>query len=349
MKTTQYAPVLAKIGAERSALLSEAKLKGLADSRTLSEIVEQLRDSIYQEQLARLTQPLTGRKLERAFNENQLESITKIIKNSPEKAADYLSLYLLQFEVEHIKSLLKSTNARLSLGQKLEKIYFLVEDYFKHHEVIEEAAKASGIAQVVHAFKGTEYFSPLTIALKNYEETGSTASFDIFLDLFYYEQLYERYHALPKSEQKHAEFYASMTSDGFTLFTLLRGKILSLDPNQLRLVIPQNYFNLKPSRVESIVTAIDFGSALRIVLESSYGKYFTKGQDDYETIANAEKAFTRAMLKHAQSSVIRDTFNIGLPLAFITQKKAEVHNLSTLSLGVEAAMKPETIRNLLLV
>ena len=42
-------------------------------------------------------------------------------------------------------------------------------------------------------------------------------------------------------------------------------------------------------------------------------------------------------------------FNVGSPLAFLTQKETEVYNLTVLSLGVDAAMKPDEIRNQLLI
>ena len=74
-----------------------------------------------------------------------------------------------------------------------------------------------------------------------------------------------------------------------------------------------------------------------------------KHQTPEETIANAGKAFKKAVFQHAKSNAISETFNIGSPLAFLTQKEAEVYNLTILSLGVDAAMKPEEIRNLLLV
>ena len=78
-QTTRYASVLAKIGAERSKLLSEAKLKALAESKNLTEFAAQLRDTSYQEQISKLSLPLTSRKLERAFNENLIETYIKII------------------------------------------------------------------------------------------------------------------------------------------------------------------------------------------------------------------------------------------------------------------------------
>ncbi len=111
-QTTLYASVLAKIGAERSKLLSEAKLKALTESKSLTEFAAQLRDTSYQEQIAKLSLPLTSRKLERAFNENLIETYIKIIKNSPKKARKYLSLYLLRFEIETYKDAYESNKCQ---------------------------------------------------------------------------------------------------------------------------------------------------------------------------------------------------------------------------------------------
>ena len=157
-QTTRYASVLAKIGAERSKLVSETKLKALAENKSLTELAAQLRDTSYQEQISKLSLPLTSRKLERAFNENLIETYIKIIKYSPKNARKYLSSYLLRFEIEQIKALMKATSAKLSPEQKLAKIYFSLEDYLKRRAVMEEAAKASTPNQIIHALKGTEYF-----------------------------------------------------------------------------------------------------------------------------------------------------------------------------------------------
>jgi vacuolar-type H+-ATPase subunit C/Vma6 len=129
----------------------------------------------------------------------------------------------------------------------------------------------------------------------------------------------------------------------------LRGKILNYEPNWLRLVVPQNYFNLNKSTVEALVSAVDFEAALKIVLHTYYAKYFAKAQTPEDTIAAAEKAFQKAVVQHAKSRAISETFNIGSTLAFMTQKEAEVYNLAILSLGVDAAVKPDEIRNQLLI
>ena len=348
-QTILYASVLAKIGAERSKLLSEIKLKTLTESKDLPVFVAQLRETSYQTQIAKVPLPLTSRKLERAFNENLIESYKKMVKNSPKNVTKYLNLYLSRFEVENIKSLVKTTYANLSPEEKTAKMYLSVEDYFKKRLVFEETVKAPTLKQLVNAFKLTEYAATLNAAMQNFEESGSTVGFDVLLDKWFYEKLSGSYLLLPKKEMPHAFFYASMENDGFTLLTLLRGKILNHDPNWLRLIMPSTNFNFSKQTVEALIVAPDFDSALKIALESYYAKFFVKAQNPEETVANTEKTFKKAVFQHAKESRIGEIFNIGAPLAFMMQKETEVHNLIAASSGVEAAVKPEKIQGQLLL
>lgn len=347
-QTTRYASVLAKIGAARSTLLTDTRLNDLAESKNLTEFAAQLRDTVYAESLAKLPLPLTSRKLERVFKDNLIETYVKIIKYSPKSVTQFLGLYVLRFEVENIKALIKATNAKLNTEQKLAKIYFSAEDFLKRRALIEQIAKASDLKQLVNALNKTDYAQAMELGLRSYEENASTACLDVLLDKVFYEKLHEAYEALPKKEKPHALYYAGTENDGFTLLALLRGKALNYDPDWLRLAVPHDNFNLPKETVEALVTAPDFDSTLNIALKSYYAKFFTKEKAAEETIAVAEKAFTKEVLHHAKDSRILDLFDVGAPLVFMVQKEAEAHNLTALSLGVEADLKPEDIRSQLL-
>jgi V/A-type H+-transporting ATPase subunit C len=349
LQTTKYALVLPKIGAERSLLLGDAKLKALTESKTVADFASQLRDTPYQEQISRLSAPLSGRKLERAFRENLIETYLKITKYAPEQANRYLNVYLSRFESENVKTLLRAAHAKLPSEQRLARLYLQVERYFDNFEVAEEAAKASNIAGVVQAFKGTEYESALNLGLKSFQETGSTTTMDVFVDTLFYEKHFSAYESLPRREKRHAYFYAVNQNDSFILLTLLRGKNLNHDPNWLRLAVPHCFFNLNKKQVESIISALNFEAAYKIVESSYYAKYFERKETPEETIAHAEKAFREAILARAKKSIIREIFNVGSTLSFITLKEAEVHNLTAISLGVDSGMTPEAIRNQLLL
>jgi vacuolar-type H+-ATPase subunit C/Vma6 len=344
-QTQKYATVLPKIGAAKSHLLSETKLKALSESQDLNEFAAQLRDTVYQEQISKLTSPLTGRKFERAFNENLIGTYLMLLKYLPKTAKPYIELYLARFQVEHIKMLIKATVAKLTPEQKIAKMYPAVEDYFGTREEMEEAAKASTLAQLIHALRNTEYITVLNMGMKSYETTGSTVSFDVFIDKLYYERLYAVFSELPRREKPYAMFFAKVNVDSFVLLTLLRAKLLGYDSNWLGLVVPHNYFKLSKRTVDSLVSALNFEAAYKIVEKTEYAKFFTRTHTPEETISNAERAFRQTVLEYAKSKAILELFDIGAVLIYLTYKETEVHNLITLALGIEATVPSEEIKN----
>ncbi len=345
MQTTKYAAVLPKISAERSKFLSEIKIKALCEAKNLGEVAGQLRDSPYNEQISRIQAPLTGRKLERSFNENLIETYLKIIKYSPPKAVKYLDLYLKRLELEDIKTLIRAANAKLPVEQRLSRIYPSVAKYFAHIALMEDAAKAPSLVEAVQVFKNTVYGEALSLGLKSFERIGSATAIDILADALFHEQLYQVYSHLPRAEKSHAAFYAGMWNDSFVLFTLLRGKNLGYDQNMLRLAVPKETFKLNRKEVEAIIMALNFDAALKIVQASHYAAFFESGETAEETVAKAEWAFQHSLLLYSKKTQIREVFNIASTLGFITQKEAEVHNLVAAALGVEAGVTPEAIQN----
>jgi vacuolar-type H+-ATPase subunit C/Vma6 len=335
VQTKNYAQVLPKIGVERRGLLSDIELKSLSESRSLSDFIAQLRGSAYQEQISKIAVPVTQKKLERAFNENLIDTYFMLIKNLPKNVKPFFELYLERFQIEHIKMLIKATLAKLSFEEKMSKIYLTVEDYFHNRTVIEEAAKTSTVSAIVQVFKQTAYYASLSEGLKKYDETGSTIHFDLLLDRQYFDKHYQVYEKLPKKEQSHAKLYASLKVDGFLLLTILRGKALGYDPDWLKVALPDNYFNITEHTFISLLYAIDYDTALKIVTTTEYKTYFTPANTPEETISTAEKALKNAITHHAKSRVLLDVFNIGAPLSFITLKEANIHSLTVSALNID--------------
>ncbi len=348
-QTAKFAEVLAKIGARRGTLLGDGKIKSLAESKTLDQLVSQLRGTGYQTKLTKMPLPYDSRKLERAFRENLIEDFVKIVKSSPIIVASYLQAYLQRFEIENLKVLIRAVHAELGYEEKISRLYFQVQDFFKDRNVFEEACKTTDLRQLVNTLRKTEYAPSLNLGLSRYEQTGSTMFFDVLLDKMYYGKAYKAYQGLPKRERAHALFYASVENDSFTILTLLRGKALNYEPSWLRTAVPRENFYLPKEQVESLVTSADFESALAVVKESHYGNLFEKAATPEETVAKAERSFLKSLLDHAVKNTVMEIFNVGAPLAYMTQKVFEMGNLVSVSLGVEAAMKPEETQNLLVL
>jgi V/A-type H+-transporting ATPase subunit C len=348
-QTTRYAKVLPKIGAERSQLLNETKLRSLTETKNLTEITGYLRESSYQTQISKIALPISSRKLEHALNENLIETYIKIIKNSPKKTAHLLLIYLSRFEIENIKVLIKATNANLTTEEKQAKLYSTIEIYLKKLQLFENISKASTLKQIVTTLRKTEYAPALKMGLQSFEEEGATTCFNVLLDKHYYESLWQVFQDLPKKEKKHAFFYISLEVDIYILLMLLRGKLLEYDLNWLRVAVPGKRIQLPDTLVEDMVCSTDFDSALKLIQRTPYSKYFTKEQTPNETIAKAENEVDKALLEYIKKNRIMEIFNVGVVLSFLLQKKFEIRNLITISLCIEAEKKPEDIvRHLIL-
>ena len=347
-QTTKYASVLARIGAERSQLISENKMRTLTESKNLAELAEQVRETTYGENIAKITQPLSSKKLERVFQENLVAVYAKIVKNSPKGVRRFLNMYLMAFEYENVKTLVKAIAAKLPAEQRLERINLTAEEHLKNRALFEEAAKASDFKTLIDIMKKTEHLPALNFGFRQYEETGTTQLFDVILDKAYCEYVWWTFCQLPKKEKAHAALYASLACDGYVIFTILRGKAFGYDANWLRTITPHIYLNLPKNTAEAMIDAKNFDLALQAVLASSYGRYFSKAETPEETVASAEKAFRKAMLTHAHEHRLSETFNVGAPLAFMNQKETEIRNLTAISVGVENRWKPENIQKTLL-
>ncbi len=126
-----YSNVLVKIGVERSNLLSKEKLQRLTDSNSLTELITELRTTIYAEKLSKLTTPYSTDDLERAFRETFIEVCIKMVKNSPLTVSAFLKIYLLKFEHENIKTILRAISIGLPYDDIKNKLYMSVENFSK--------------------------------------------------------------------------------------------------------------------------------------------------------------------------------------------------------------------------
>ena len=344
-----YANVLAKIGAERSFLLSEEKLRRLTECKNLEEVTSELKDTIYSETIANVSRPYSARKFERAFRENLIKTICKIIRNSPETIRNFLEMYLLRFEIENIKTALRAASVGLPLEEISSRIYLQVEDFLKRKEAFTKAITAVNVRSVVEDLKDTEYAPLLMVGLKRYDETSSIQPFEILLDKMFYQKLGDTFKDLPKNEQKHALFYVSLENDGFNFCTILRAKELGYDPHWIRMAISRHSFKVSEETIEDLIMAENFEESLKIVRQTYYRKFFSRGEKPEEIVSMAEEDFRKAVFMHAKKTRVGDLFNVGAVLSFLIQKEVETRNLTVISLGIEYEWKPDDILTMLLL
>jgi vacuolar-type H+-ATPase subunit C/Vma6 len=339
---------LVKAAVERSQLLSEDKLKTLTRSENLQQFASELKETSYEKKLTEASLPNAAR-LERIFREKFAEVAFEMVHASPENASRLLQTYLLKIEHENVKTILRATSFGLSHDEIISKIYMPVERFLKRSEIIATAVASVDVKSVVEALEGTVYGPLLFTGLRKYEETRSTKFFDILLDRIFYENLGEEFEKLPKKERKHAFFYVGTETDSFNLLMVLRAKISGYDSQWIRMAIAPKFYDVDRETIETLLISENFESAFNIARQSNYGSFFVKADTPEETVSMAEKAFRTAMLEHVKKTRVGALFNVGVPLALIAQKEAEVYNLTAISLGIRYGWKPDDIQHLLIL
>jgi vacuolar-type H+-ATPase subunit C/Vma6 len=314
----------------------------------LEEFASELKGTNYGKKLAEVSL-LDTSTFEKVFREDLGEVICKMVQTSPESVSQFLKMLLLRFEHENIKTILRATSIGLTHNEISSKVYMSVEEFLNRSDVITKAAASIDVKSVVETLKTTLYGPLLVIGLRKYEETRSTKLFDVLLDRMFYENLGEEFEGLPKREQKHAFFYVGMKTDSFNLSVILRAKILSYDPQWIRMAIAPKFYSVDGEMIETLLMSDDFESAFNTVKHSSYSKFFVKADTPEETVSLASKAFRTAILKHVKKTKVGDLFNVGVALGLIVQKEVEAYNLTAISLGIEYGWKPDDILRLLVL
>ena len=342
-----YSNVLVKVSVEKSYLLTKEKLVRLVNSKNLAEYVSELKETIYGQELEKLMPPYTTSDFERVFRENFIETCIRIVRSSPDVASKFLKTYLLKFEHENIKIILRAVSIGLPFDEIKKRLYLNLETFFERKEIILKAAMAIQVKLVVEVLQNTIFGPSLILGLKKYEETGSIKCFDILLDRMFYENVGESYKNLPKTEQKHAFLYVSNEVDRFNILTILRAKLFGYEPHWIRVALAHNFYNISEETIEKMLMADNFESAFEVIKQSNYKNLFNGIEVYEEKLSEAERGFRQKVLVTINKLRISYPFNIGTPMAFIFRKEIELYNLITISLGIEYNWKKDDISNLL--
>ncbi len=344
-----YSSVSVKIGAERGRLLAEDSLRGLAQCRSLEEFVSNLGGTAYGEGVAKVESPYSSERLEKAFKENLFDVCFKLVSISPGSISPFLRTCLLRFEHDNIKTILRSVSVGLPHDQILNRVHVSVEEFLGNSEVFMNAVRGINVKGVVDAFESTAYGPVLTSGLRRYEETGAVSVFDILLDRMFHEELSASFADLPTEEQRHASFCVDMRVDGFNLFAILRAKNWGYDPHWIRMATSHHSHNLSREELEALIMADGFESALNLAKKGYYQRFFQDQGSPEEIISNAEWKFAKAMVEHARETRVGDPFNVGAPLGLMTEKEAEVRDLTIIALGIEYGSRSDEIISQLLL
>ncbi len=341
-----YSQIVARTGAERGYLLDKDKLQRLAESKNLTELTVNLRGSPYENLLKTSTEP-SPENLQRVFNGELARLYRKTMLYSPNELQVFLRDYISRLEIENLKTLLRAKNAHLSYESITAMLNLPTEDLLDRQEIFVEAAKAGDIKGSLKHFEGTPYAQALSEALPLFEEAKSTRFFELTLDRDYHERLFDSTATLSKDHSKMVLPILGPQIDIFNIDTIVRSKFLNFPPQWVDMAVTSEFYKLSSSQIHALMLIESSTSALTILKETAYRRFYLVRNSVEETLTGLEKAVKQNCLKQLNEMRIRDAFSISTPLSIIMEKEVEVENLTKITSGVEHNWTTEEIASIL--
>ena len=343
--------LMAKCFGEKGILLQRAMVETLAESRGLEDLVGRLKGTPYNEVVSKLTRPYTSDKLEMAFREHLALTHYSLIKVSPRPS--FLTAYYTKHIVRNLKTIAKGKALGLSYEEIASKVNLYAEELVARRDLIVRALSAPDLVGFVQALINTEFSQEISKAAELYREKRDLRIFDTYLDKAFYTLILNEYNKLtrrsiylkrrPIREQVNVRPFISIDIDGYNILSILRAKIWDLTTPQTRELIIDAEFNIPKKVLQALIDAPNLDEALKKVAETPYGKLIPAGVVGEEAIRRLESEFEIYSYKQALKAFPWQISGLGVVLALIKLKEAEVRNLSALAFGVEQGLPAKEI------
>ncbi|MHA1130490.1 MAG: V-type ATPase subunit [Candidatus Helarchaeota archaeon] len=327
--------LLPKVAFEKSKLLSRSQYKELISSRDIKEFVLKLRKIKYFkiEEEKKLTPIL----IEFQLKEVLFLVFEKIIREAPKKFQEFFLCYILKYEMENIKALVR--RFRKEITQNEIPIHYTVETILRRNKLLQEALRTSNIASLMEVLKKLPYgnlFKEINKLIQR--EKSSFFYFDLALDLRYLEELWVTHLRLGRKDRSIVREYIGFKNDFYNVETILRAKNLNLQEQVINRMLSRYYYHLTQQSVEKLIKG-------KVSSEQLLQLFKIKNIPDPKIpdLKSIRYLYKQRVLQFIRSLYYKAGFNIGKPFAILLNKELEVENLRMISLGVHYQRNPDEI------
>ncbi len=344
---TLYDYVLPLIAIENKFLISKEQLLELTNSRNLIELRKNLVS--YYPKLSKIAPSIDLERMHFIFHEDFIAKVNKIIQNSPYSARSFLMNFLIEFEIENLKTVLRSKLINKSISEISDKIHWQIEDYTGNKEIFNRIIKENDFKIIFNLLKKTEYGEFIKKAEKKYRETNSLLYINTFLDYGQIVKMERGLGQLSRSDKLIASQYLNILIEYFNYMILFRGKSFNLTNDEISEFFIPTTSSKMLKILNTLLTVDTVSSLLDLIRTSNFRETnlflsFPDSTNSYFDILNyLERNFYQKSFQLVEKLKIESTFSISAPLTFILLKKFQLRDLIQISTAVDYNLSKEIL------
>jgi len=353
----KYKRIMPKITVAKLKLMEPKKITDLV-GMSLHHISSMLEKTPYKTEISEVNaKGLSSISLEDALLQNFIKTCEEIMEMSPKGIRLLLSTFLMKFEANCVKAILRTKQVELDVDEAMK--YIMPVGRLDEARCRKTLEISENIADVVESLSDMEYGSVLEKAFAVYEEEKIFYLLAVALDRYVYSKIWRAIGKLGGLDKKIARTVIGLEIDSANVKTILRCKAMGISEDQIRryLIPVSEVFSEK--ELEEAMRGLDMQSFINSLVKLArrsmardYQYIFTEIQESHITsLTTLEMILDRGLVETNLRMIKRYTpyFNIGLILAFLNLKWFEVRNLRAVIRGCEAGIPPNRVKKSLIL
>jgi vacuolar-type H+-ATPase subunit C/Vma6 len=318
-----YFAASSRIRALYGRLLAEEQWRGLLEVNTREEAIHLLESTAYSEAVAGGA-ALPNGLLATRVRTDLVAAYRDVLSFLPPSGRNVVLTMMRRLEVENVKTLLRQHMNEHEDGESRASLYPLNG---KSSLPMAELGEATGLSEVLALLKATPYGPILEGAQDRFEREHSLFPFEVALDLWYWRLLWRIVRSLSGQDWRAGRQVLGARIDALNVAWSARyyhNYHLS-EEEIINYTLP---FGWKVD--DTAVRHIASGASVREVVNAAGIPVSEQALEGDSLLVRLEVALTRWFLDRARQQFAGFPFHVGLPMALLMLKEAEVDDVVTL-------------------
>lgn len=337
-----YSSVNTKARALFGKLISKHEYIELQDMKTVRDVAAYLKKSTgYSDLLSGINENLVHRgELEKLFKSSLYGDFIKMLHFLKGGPGEFLKAAFLRHEVEDLKMLFRLLYTNRENEDSKQSLIFL-----KRYSQLDykSLCKSSSVPEVIANLKGSQYFKTLS-PFSDSSRQPTLFDLEMSLDLnFFMNMLKLKDKLLSGTDRASISHTFGVEIDLINILMIYRCKKLFKFPAELtyKYVIP-HWYRLSREQLIHLTQSHDTEELKSILTGTAYSEVF-KADEEHLWETNSLNYTYRMFKSHFR----RDSFSIGVLIAYLHLKEMDIRNIITLIEGVRYSLPKEEIRGYL--
>jgi len=314
----------ATIFAIGSKYTTNSNLEKLLEMSTVSEVVGDMKKEGYE------IENMDNADVE--IEREMLRMMDEVIAMLPEGVRQFAEMYMLKFDANIVKRILRAKMAGVPKSKIYESVY---EGYHIGKIIINHMVEAMSVEDAIAALDAT----PFRGAIDVWNETNSLHAVDVALDRIFLEKLLDARTHLDEDSREAVEKVLSILIDIYNIKILARGKEMDIDVSKH---LVSGGYELDSWKLKSLAESRSFEELLGNLEGTGYS-FLREAKDAFEV----EILLDRFLLDKVNEIALVYSTSSGPAMMFLIAKEYEARNLKAIIKGFQENMPKERIERLL--